>query len=720
MDAVTSVPPPRYLLLLLLFSTALFVSAAAMFVLQLMVGKMLLPLTGGTPAGWIVALAFFQIALLAGYAFAFLLSRRFPPRIQGRFYLLLLVAGAAALPVAFPHSPDTETGPFSVLWLLAKYVGIPAVALAATSSTLQRLFASTGLAAAKDPYFLYAASNLGSLSGLFLYPVFIETGLTIPQQSQWWMSAYSLLALLGLGCLLVSGKAEPPKIGQGDAISWKTRAEWIMLAFFPSSLLLGVTMHITTAILAAPLIWVIPMALYFLTYAIAFTRFPFAHGRDGEIHPAVTLIALVLAVMIMDLANLPWKACWNLTAFTIIALMYHIRLAQLRPAEGRLSEYYLMIALGGALNAFIAPFVFNTLAEYPLIAAAACLFHPSLRPLFRRREMIFYAFWTCLGLAGWGLLKNGVMGQGDFMILVILALTAYAPRVMIPAGIILVTAGSFFRIMAFMSFAPVEIEKNQRNFYGIIKVTQQQLQLEGAIRPVRTLEHGITVHGYQILSPGMEKVVPGYYERNGPFGEIFATFNPRRIAVTGLGSGAIACYGTPENEFTFFELDPAVASIAKSEFTFLSECHASREHRIILGDGRLEMAKLPEKFDLIVLDAFTSDMVPTHLLTQEAISMYLDHLAPGGVLLFHISSRYIHLEQLLAAAAGSFGLDHRWKLIERTDNPLYQGSSWVVMGRSGAGIDRLDALAGWQRVAPSDGTRVWTDDYSSILAVINR
>lgn len=696
-----------------------------MFVLQLMVGKMLLPLTGGTPAGWIVAMAFFQIALLAGYALALWLNR-FGPRVHGLAYLGLLVVGGFLLPVTFPHDAGgAGIDAWVVLRLLTAAAAIPAIALATTSSTLQRLFTSTGHAAAGDPYFLYAASNLGSMSGLLLYPFAIETILTLPMQSALWFCAYFLLAVLAGGCLLLSGRAQEQAPDAAAApVTWKQKSEWMMLAFFPSSILLGVTMYITTDFIAAPLVWVWPLALYLLTYVIAFSKVRFLSSRDSAIRPAASVIAVVLAMLLMTVAKIPWVACWNLLAFTLIALMYHTRLAHLRPGRQHLSAYYLMIAVGGALggimNAFVAPLVFSRLIEYPVMMALACLLHPSLLgPYLRKKYAAYYLGASGIGFAAWWLVGHDQLTPMSLVILAIFALTAFLPRALIVAGVLVLFLTNFYIPAISLSFQPFEGRLTERNFYGVIKVFDEVIEDGGERLQVRILKHGSTMHGYQVLSAGRETTLTSYYAEQGPLGDIFSTLRPRKIAVIGLGAGTIACYATPENSFTFFELDPAVIDIAQTEFTFLRKCQAGAPHRLIPGDGRLELAKLKdEKFDLIILDAFSSDMVPAHLLTREALDLYLGRLEHNGAIAFHVTNRYLHLEKLLAASAEDLGLENRWKYDGSTGNTLFSGISWMVMSPQTEVLKGLDSSNGWSKTAPPDGMRPWTDNYSSILSIM--
>ena len=702
-----------------LFSAALFISAAAMFTLQLMVGKMLLPLTGGTPAGWIVAMAFFQLALLAGYALAFWLSR-YPPRVHGALFLAALAAGAICLPVAFSPDAAGEINAFFVFRLLAVTVGLPAVALSATSTTLQRLFSSTPHAAAGDPYFLYAASNLGSMAGLLLYPSVIETTLTLTGQSHLWLFAYGILAALGATCTFLAGTAKEPEARNTvKPVTGKQRAEWAMLAFIPSSLLLGVTTHITTVIIAAPLIWVVPMTLYLLTFVLAFSRIPAISSDSDPRHGTATaLTALVLVIPVVVLIRMPWEAAWHLIALTVIGLMYHARLASLRPEKRHLADFYLMIAAGGAmggiLNAFVAPMIFTKNLEYPLVAILACLAHPALRPSPDRKNTPFYVVAGCVGaLCGWMLLQ-GTLGRLEAICAGILILMAFYPRALVVAGVISVCLFSVFRPLISISLPNIEEVVSKRSFFGVVRAYEEKIHVENTVYPVRAMEHGTTTHGFQVLAPAFETTPTSYY---GPPGEVIKASGAHRVAVVGLGTGTIACHGAPDRQFTFFEISPDVIDIARTYFTYLKKCPGPVP-QVILGDGRLEMAKTSGKFNVIVLDAFSSDTVPAHLLTREAIEMYLEHLEEGGFIVFNITNRFLRLERLLAASADERRLYFLWKQDIPTGNPFYMASTWAVMSRNKAGMEGLEH-GGWTGFRPQ-GVPPWTDNYSSILGVLNR
>lgn len=701
-----------------LFCAALFVSAAAMFMLQPMTGKMLLPLVGGTPSGWIVAMAFFQLALLTGYAIANLCSR-LSPRMHGIAFVAALALGGLFLPVHLSQ-PEGTADAWMVVKLLAVSVGIPFVALAMASSTLQRLFTASGHSAASDPYFLYAASNLGSFSGLLLYPLAAEKFLTIPEQAQLWLGGY--VALIALTAICIGrAKSMPATVYQKPApLAAGLRWRWIMFAFIPSSLMMGVTTQITTAIIAAPLLWVLPLGIYLLTFVMAFGKPSAARQHLVEkLHP----MAVCLSFGLMFIATVSLDAPWivmalQLACFGVVALAFHLKLAALRPlADGqRLTDYYLMIALGGAfgglLNAFIAPVLFNRLVEYPIVLTLSLLFHPELRKRLARADLLTVLAGG-VGFMLWVMLRKyavGLPGVLEASLVAIFVMAAHTARFAL-IGCTLLLLASFT--------APRDGEGGmyQRNFYGLVRVYERNFTMDNEKYHIRYFGHGTTLHGLQSLDADMADIPTAYFSHGGPVGDIFHTFAPKNVAVMGLGAGTLACHHAPDRSFTFFEIDPAVVNIARNNFTFLSSCPGKSPHRIFTGDGRLEIAKLKgEKFDLIILDAFSSDMVPVHLISVEAIELYKTLLTDNGMLAFNISNNYVSLAATLAAGAKAAGMQARYKHYGFIDPPLFFPSDWLLMARDG--VD-MTAFHEQQWVPPlQNGERAWTDNYSNIIGIM--
>ncbi len=705
-----------------LFAFTLFLSAAVMFALQPMVGKMLLPIVGGTPAGWIVAMAFFQTMLLVGYFFAHILST-LAPRAHGIAYVAALLIGAFFLPIHLGQSaPSGETpDAFDIFKLLSVTIAVPFVAISATSSTVQRLFTATEHSASNDPYFLYAASNLGSFAGLFLYPLFIEPRFTLTQQGDYWFAGYGLLAGLALVCIAFAGNKREKTVDVAAPVSWKTKLEWMILSFVPSSLLLGVTSHITMDIISAPMIWVLPLGLYLLTFVIAFGRKQFIPLKlIQNIQPTTVAITVALLTMASSMAAVSWLGmAWHLFAFTVVALMCHIRLAELRPVNnsGQLTAFYLMMsvggALGGLLNAFIVPVIFTRLIEYPLMMILSCLLNPGFKTPFSGKYIATYFAGVGVILL-FGLLEQagvGIPSMTRYILIAVFLMVSLHPKATLICGLLM-----FFVVKGMADDKNVRM--TARNFYGVIRSYDVDRTHEEKPISLRYMSHGTTTHGVQILDDERKKYITAYFTKDGPLGDVFRIYNPQNVLVMGLGVGTINCYATPEREMTFIEIDPLVVEMAKTEFSYLEDCKGKGETRIIVGDGRLELDKMKdEKFDIIVLDAFSSDMVPTHLLTREAMQLYTERLKEGGVIVFNISNRYFKFESVLGTIAKELGLNAVSALDTKKGAPGYEyASQWVAVTREETRL--LSANPWWHKIDVPENSRVWTDEYSSYLGAL--
>ncbi len=717
-------------LTLALFSFTLFLSAALMFGLQPMIGKMLLPIVGGTPAGWIVAMAFFQVMLLAGYFLAHLLST-FTPRAQGLLYLACMGTGFFFLPVSLgAHANLISETPkaLDTFILLTATVAVPFAALSATASTLQRLFTTTGHAAAKDPYFLYAASNLGSFAGLLLYPFLVEPNTRLSVQSHGWLWGYAGLIFMAAICLLQARPAPAAKKASAAAqpVTWAARGEWLLLAFFPASLMMAVTTHITVNVFSAPMVWVLPLGLYLITFVIAFGRRKIvSYDTVLGLQPIAAAVALVLVYAITSQVRTSTLSMfWQLFAFTIIALMCHMRLAAKRPPDSRLTEFYFMMSLGGALggvlNAFIIPVLFNRLLEYPLMLACASLLHPAFKNKLSRGQLKLLIL--CIaGFAAYTVFASSIADRahvkGDNLTYVcdviaglLMLFLCFQPR--------LVFYGSILLIVIAELILPGRVPVLLRNFYGVVKVFDTPYQIGDKTYMTRFMYHGTTTHGFQILDPKFTHIPPSYYTTKGPVGGALLAYKPRKIGIIGLGTGTLSCYSTPKNEMTYFEIDPDVVKVAQENFTFMSACGTGAPPRIILGDARLEIARRPdEKFDMIILDAFSSDNIPTHLLTAEAIQLYMQHLRGDGLLLFHISNRYFNLSNPVITTARSLGLKTRYISFKAGNDPIAVSNVWVAIAKKDSSMKALKAM-NWVDMDPTKVLRPWTDDYTNLLSTL--
>ncbi len=729
-------------LLLGVFSLTLFLSAALMFAIQPMTGKMLLPIVGGTPAGWIVAMAFFQIMLLVGYLLAHILSK-FPPRIHAALYISALAAGIYFLPVDIrSHASliDGNPQPFDIFLLLSSALALPFIALSATSSTIQRLFTTTGHASAADPYFLYVASNIGSFAGLLLYPVFFEPALTLSEQSGYSSMAYTGLIGAGLLCLALSllGKSTQAEESVASAatrtpVGAKRYLHWMALAFIPSSLLLGVTIYITTDIMSVPMIWVLPLCLYLLTFIIAFAKkSPISLRSMQDLHPAAVLISITLICVTQVSLLIEWVGIFfYLGIFFIIALACHMKLAALRPLDSQshhLTGFYLMMsvggALGGVLNAFVIPLVADRLIEFPLILTASLLLHPAFNP----RNAYGIITMTALTLTTLTLYSTppqlSIRPAEATEAIMYLMGTAVICLLMFPGSRRYLRMESLITLSAVMLFIAqfmiqqMDVIYSDRNFYGTIRVSDVTVKKDGKSYDVKIIRHGTTVHGSQVIAPPeYETEKTSYYNTKGPLGDIFAALAPQRVAAIGLGAGVVNCYTAPDRHFTFFEIDPAVVDVAEKYFSFLKSCKSAAEPRMIVGDGRLELNKLKdEKFDLIIVDAFSSDSIPVHLLTLEAAKDYIDRTSEDGIVAFHLSNRYFLLEKQITKIASELGLRQLFKYDRTADMPFRYPSKWMILSRADFS-KKLTAENGWAPQPPRDH-RVWTDDYSNIMSVI--
>ncbi len=756
-----------------LYSATLLLSAGLLFVVEPMVGKSLLPALGGAPQAWITTLLFFQAALLAGYAYSHALTRRLGPERAVVVHLVVLAGGLALLPLGLTPSPSTLAQSHPVVWVLGRLtatVGLPFVALAATGPLLQRLFARTRSRAAADPYFLYAASNVGSLAGLLAYPVALEPLLGLRDQARGWSLAYTVLVLAVCACAITlwrtasadrvrdnAGATESPgtaeraadasldtaaraastgRVPLSCAPGWRRRARWVALAFVPSSFLLGTTAFVTRDLAPVPLLWVAPLALYLVSFVVAFAR----RGRPERLLGVTRLLlpGIVIAVA-YTMAIGSQRPLWLLLtlhglALGVAALMCHAALARDRPPAGRLTEFYLWLALGGALggvfNALLAPALFASLTEYPLAIVAACLLRP---PAARARPgvlellgadervngLIDVSLPALFGLAIAAALRlthiAGAQGLDRRSLVIGFAAGLSLNFARRPRRFALAVAALYLASALAVNDAGHVLDR-ERTFFGIYRVHSDA-------KGYHELFDGTTLHGVERMGQPGYPVPLSYYNPSGPVAQVFAALPDRRVAartaVVGLGSGAMACYARADEHWTFFEIDPAVAHIAQDPrlFTYLRDCpgHAA----VVLGDARRSLTLTPQRFGVMALDAFSSDAIPVHLLTREALDVYLAHLVTHGVMLFHISNRYVDLRGELGALAAADGLTCRVQHARVTPAQAslrYAESTWVAMARAQSDLGAVATDRRWL-ACPSGGRGdAWSDQRSSLLA----
>ena len=716
-------------MLLAVYATTIFVTAALLFLVQPMFARMVLPLLGGSPAVWNTCLVFYQAALLAGYLYAHATTSWLGARRQAALHVGLVLLPLLVLPIGIPSgwTPPAAANPIPwLLALLAAAVGLPFFAVSTTSPLLQRWFAGTGHSSAGDPYFLYAASNLGSICGLLGYPVLLEPRLRLAQQSRLWTGGYLLLVAFTLACAALLWRAPVPALAdpiraRPPGLTARRRLRWVLLALAPSSLMLSATTFISTDVEAIPLLWVIPLAVYLLTFVLVFARRPIVP------HPlvvrALPIAVLALVVVLVKRANQPLLLIMglHLAVFFVAAMVCHGELARDRPPPAHLTEFYLWLAVGGVvggvLNALVAPLVFDTVAEYPLTLVLACLLAPGARGGGRAQLVRDLALPGLVGAMAAGLMLGAPPGRAavSWLTLVVPALLCFGfSRRPLRFGL---GVGAILLAGTLHTSAQGKVIAARRSFFGVNRVTAD------AASRFHFLVHGHTLHGAQSLEPARRREPLAYYHPSGPIGQVFAALgDPPAVAVVGLGAGALACYARPGEAWDLYEIDPLVERIARDPeyFTYLRDCLP--EARVILGDARLSLSRAARRYDLIVLDAYSSDAIPVHLLTREALGLYLDRLAPAGVLAFHISNQHLDLEPVLADLARDAGLvallqvDTHVTPAERAGGKL--PSRWAVMARRPADLGALTSDARWAPPRVRADGRVWTDDFSSVLGVL--
>jgi len=722
-------------MVLVVYTAAIFTSAFLLFLVQPMFSRMVLPLLGGTPAVWNTCMLFFQAALLGGYLYAHLGAQRLGVRRQAAVHVVLLAVAALLLPVGVGGAmPQGGQAPIPwLLWLMVTTVGLPFLVLSATGPMLQKWFAGTGHPSARNPYWLYGASNLGSMLALLGYPFVMEPRLRIAGQSWSWAIGYGVLAALVIGSAVLlwrapAGAVEEAETGEtaaGDArpVATRERLIWIGLAFIPSSLLLSVTTFITTDVSPMPLLWVVPLALYLLTFTVAFAARPLLpHRWVLAVQPF--FIAALSMLLMYGWTRQPMVVIpLHLAGLFVTALVCHGELARRRPSVRHLTEFYLWIAVGGVLggifNVLVAPVVFTRTWEYPIVLTLACLARPwPAGPVSRRRVITNLVRTAAFVFALLLVSRSGVPGISPNMQLAMAAVLL----ALVSAGLgrapvwLAVCVGASLLIRTVFVLQDEETLLAHRSFYG--RYTVVQVPNDGGYH---ALYHGSTLHGAQSLKPERRREPNTYYVRSGPLGRLFASRGvrpgPWRVAVVGLGTGTLAAYSNAGEEWTFYEIDPGIVSVARNPkyFSYLHDSPARID--VVLGDARLSMARAPrQRYDIILVDAFNSDAIPVHLLTREALGVYLDKLAPGGVVALHLSNRYLTLEPVVAALARERGLSARIGSAG-TAGFMNSASSWAVVARSDADLGTMAADSFWRPLRNPRGIAPWTDDFSSLLSV---
>ncbi len=858
-----------------LFAATIFVSAMLLFMVQPMVGKRILPLLGGSPAAWNTCMVFFQMLLLLGYLYSHTVTSRLtakPQTLLHRSVLGLALAWLLGMSVLAPdHSPVAvfrslaptgESYPIlGVLLLLTVAIGLPFLVVSTSAPLLQKWFTFTGHPSAKDPYFLYAASNAGSLISLLAYPIVIEPRLTLSQQAWLWTGGFALL--LGLVALCANAANNPLRPPQAKPSasktapaevsappSWIDRLRWVGYAFVPSSLMLGVTFHMTTDIASDPLLWVIPLALYLLTFIIAFAKLPaWFRPLIGNLSPVLSLL-LVFVLTSGAMGEFKfYSLAIHLIVYFFTALLMHSELALARPAPAHLTEYFLWISVGGVLggifNALLAPVLFTSDYEYPIAIALGCMLVPVLTappatprsPRSRRVALgldfavplllvglmvaVFYAAreatwffpavrWCAEKITSLAAACNVkyVMPAKTLVMLPLYALPCMLCFFAIDRPLRFgLCVAAVLGVNLYRDHENSNAEHSVRSYFGIMKVEQynefyKPFSLEltdpsesaGADgrdnvyrymyrQPFRKLLHGTTLHGVQAVGtwtvPALDDVpvlaavnpwgvlaIAGmqksfdfaqepltYYHRTGPVGAIVHRFRQveplGHIGMVGLGTGSVSCYALPGQKLTYYEIDRHVVEMMEQGdyFTYVNDAKKRGAIvNIVLGDARLQLEPTADRYGLLLIDAFSSDSIPIHLLTKQSMELYKSRLTEHGLLALHISNRYIDLEPVVARLASDTGLKCRVFSDNEEDSSGKTRSSWVLLAKTDddlgddltgvAARERCGAVAGpagywlfdnpqnsfyklpWRELPVLPEVKTWTDDYSDVMAVI--
>jgi len=668
----------------ILLSATVFLSAFLLFIVEPLFAKLILPWFGGSAAVWSTCLVFFQCALLLGYLYADITSRRLPPVQQSFLHIALLLASLFFLTIA-PHSswrPQQGSDPaWRILGLLTASIGLPFVLLSATSPLMQMWYVRRNSAA--EPYHLFALSNFASMLALLSFPLLIEPHIASHKQAVLWSVLFAIFVIL---CSMAAWNArrsitvelaspsEPT--GPAAAPSAREKLLWLGLSACGSMLLLSITNHLLENIAPVPLLWVLPLALYLLTFTVAFSR--------RRLYSRWLMVRL-LAVALGSVGYAVYKPSFATSVqlgvpffgigLFVCCLFCHGELALHRPAVRYVTLFYLMISLGGALGAIfvglVAPRLFASIYEFPLtlvfiaVLAMAALWREGWLPRI---------FWAVAAAALMVVLVRNMLSYQEDTILSV------------------------------------------RNFYAPLSVKQLKNSLE---EPYRALYHGRIEHGAQFVNPPLSLLATMYYAPDSGVGLALTHCcpNAKRVGAIGLGAGTLAAYGKTSDYFRFYEINPQVVAIAESSFSYLRDSPARID--VVLGDARLSLQnEAPQQFDVLAVDAFSGDAIPVHLLTKEAMEIYLRHLKPEGVLAFHTSSEYLYLSPVVQLLADDAGYSTRWITGSYNQLKLVATSNWVLVTRNGRFLNDVDSLSYHRPILVPPHLRLWTDDYNNLFQIL--
>ena len=673
----------------IIFALTVFISAFLLFQIQPVIGKYILPWYGGTPAVWTTCMLVFQFLLLGGYYYAHILTEKFAPKFQVIIHVILVLVSLLLLPVTPSDALKPSVGDepiVSILLLLSITIGLPYLVLSATGPLLQKWFCLCQ--PGKTPYRLYALSNIGSLLALVSYPFIIEPALGREMQTMVWSWLMAGFAVVCIVCsVLVFNKRKAVSGDSNDNAvvkpSGKTMVLWLAFPAIASMELLAITSKITQDIAAIPFLWVLPLCIYLLTFIICFD------SPKWYIHSffVFLLIAAIFMVVAAKLYNENFSIVYQIALYSfllfVIAMVCHGQLFHVRPGKELLTTYYLMISAGGAIGGIfvgiVAPLIFNTYVEFNL-GLLGCILLTVLADIKgqipAKRRMFWFVSLAMIGLVI--VFYSKPVGKKSW-------LSVYCSR----------------------------------NFFGVLNVWH--VQDIDPLQQKNVLQHGTTYHGIQFIDQGKKDIATAYYGTDSGVGLAFdalRSLKNRRIGVIGLGVGTVASYGRKDDYFCFYEINPEVLNIAKDErfFSFMSDFGGKSD--VMIGDARLVMSgQEPQNYDLLIVDAFSSDSVPVHLLTVEALNVYLTHLDENGIIAFHLSNNHLNLPSVVAKIAVNAGLDIKWIQSQADDRRATFDANWMLLARNGKYLDSDKIRSYGVGSLPAD-TRLWTDDHVDVFDIM--
>jgi spermidine synthase len=745
-----------------IFGLTIFNGSFLLFLIQPMVGKILLPCLGGSPSVWTTCMLFFQAVLLAGYLYAEKAIKYLGCEKQSVLHALLMITAFVFLPLSVDFTGLNSAFASPVSWLIARLlasIGFLFFIIAANAPIIQRWYANTGAANAEDPYFLYSASNAGSLLALLSYPFLIEPNFSLTDQKLIWSGLYIIQAVLVSFCAVSFWGKTPETTNKlkadfyrHDRVGMKNAAAWVLWGFIPCSAMLAVTTHIATDIASIPLLWVVPLSIYLLSFILVFALKDFYRTIpwDRFMLPMAVLVSLMYYFGLNERAW--YSISLHLLFLFFVCMSFHSRLALDRPAVHHLNSFYVYMSVGGILggifNGIVAPMAFNSQIEYILTilltVIAACFaqkYRDKDASVFQEILAIVLTLFALMVFAWFSAMTSDKFFNaiGLLAIFSVVFMIHFFYRFKRFAAIAFLLASLFSLNHKVFSDSTIFVD---RSFFGIIKVLSlrteenvdyQDLNVIGEKDMFYCLSHGTTLHGVE-RKIKIRPIFPlSYYSREGPVGDIFSAALIKRwakkIGVVGLGCGTMAWYGRKWQSYDFFEIDPLVVDIATNPDYFTYIKNSKAEINLVTGDARIKLEQVKDNtYDILVLDAYSSDAVPVHLLTVEAFKLYLRKLKPDGVLVLHLSNRFFKLGYIVARIFAELDIEG----IERRDDPKdysikydwydmprISKSYWVAGSKKNARLKLIGRFGNWKTLESQSDYSLWTDDYANLLQVYN-